>query len=442
MLKTPESYLAILAESSQPRVHVLADKPNMHERQNLALLDALAEICVSQEGEAYASALELNVERCSLFIVGNQEQVPQRTQEYLADLCRRLTNIANVADARRPSDKDFPPMIRDSIDEIYRAVLSFTFPKLLARLTKWNDSWCDRIVDIDEIQLAEADRKKFGDLTQALNSLYRVATSFKDPLDVEDAKILDNIVGSVSEEWYLNNSDTATFVHMLDALLTNDGNSTPFSIERYLQKILKTYDQTTKLVDFALSSRHGCIFQNQLELVFLNSQTRHVELNIQGAINKVELQMITTREDRVYLDRLKDQQLEERYARLRLTGSDLPIRFAITGARNTACVPWVSPDLTAIDPGLHAGIQRRLLTLVQEASTAHTSAHRGTPYSAARRCPARLEIDADGQAVMVDLGMVQLGDLPDRLTVDRFRSKFVNGISSEYFYDWFRDLRQ
>lgn len=87
----------------------------------------------------------------------------------------------------------------------------------------------------------------------------------------------------------------------------------PFSIERYLQKILKTYDQTTKLVDFALSSRHGCIFQNQPELVFLNSQARHVELNIQGAINKVELQMITTREDKVYLDRLKDQQLEERY---------------------------------------------------------------------------------------------------------------------------------
>ncbi len=57
-------------------------------------------------------------------------------------------------------------------------------------------------------------------------------------------------------------------------------------------------------------------------------------------------------------------------------GSDLPVRFAITGARNTACVPWVSPDLTAIDPGLHASIQRRLLTLVQEASTAHVRSAR------------------------------------------------------------------
>ncbi|SJK97086.1 uncharacterized protein ARMOST_00336 [Armillaria ostoyae] len=308
MLTTPESYLAILAESSQPRYHVLADKPTMHERQNLALLDALAEICVSQEGETYASALELNAERCTIFIVGNQEQVPQRTQEYLADLCRRLTNIANVADARRPLDKGFPPMIRDSIDEIYRTVLSFTFPKLLARLTKWNDPLCDRIVDIDEIELAEADRKKFGDLTQALNSLYRVVASFKDPMDVEDTKILDNTVSSVSEEWYLNNPDTATFVHMLDALPMNDGDFTPFSIERYLRKILKTYDQTTK----------------------------HAE-----------------------------------------------------------------------------------------------------------RCLARLEIDADGvQAVMVDLERVQLDNLPDRLTVGHSRNKFVNGIPSEYFYNWFRDLRQ
>ncbi|KAK0195026.1 hypothetical protein F5146DRAFT_1219867 [Armillaria mellea] len=271
------------------------------------------EICVSQEGETYASALELNAERCTIFIVGNQEQVPQRTQEYLTDLCRRLTNVANVADATGPSGKGFPPMVRDSIDQIYRSVLSFTFPKLLARLTKWNGPWRDRIVDIDEIELAEADRKKFEDLTQALNSLYRVATGFKDPIDVEDTKILDTTVGSLSEEWYLNNPDTAAFVHMLDVLPADDENNTPFSIEWYLQKILKTYDQTTKLVDFALSSRHGDIFQNQLEFVFLHSHARHVELNVQGAINKVEHQMITTREDKVYLNRLKGQKLEERY---------------------------------------------------------------------------------------------------------------------------------
>ncbi|KAK0225524.1 hypothetical protein IW262DRAFT_693166 [Armillaria fumosa] len=96
-------------------------------------------------------------------------------------------------------------------------------------------------------------------------------------------------------------------------LPTDDENNTPFSIERYLGKILKTYDQTTKLVDFALSSRHGRIFQNQPELVFVHSQARHVELNIQGAINTVQRQMTTTREDKVYLNRLKGQKLEERY---------------------------------------------------------------------------------------------------------------------------------
>ncbi|PBK73513.1 hypothetical protein ARMSODRAFT_1081699 [Armillaria solidipes] len=395
MLKTPESYLAILAESSQPRYHVLADKPTMHERQNLALLDALAEICVSQEGETYASALELNAERCTIFIVGNQEQVPQRTQEYLADLCRRLMNIANVADARRPLDKGFPPMIRDSIDEIYRAVLSFTFPKLLARLTKWNDPLCDRIVDIDEIELAEADRKKFGDLTQALNSLYRVVASFKDPMDVEDTKILDNTVGSVSEEWYLNNPDTTTFVHMLDALPTNDENMTPFSIERYLRKILKTYDQTTNgmMVAHDVYPRRLC----------------------EGVRSPKEPSSITSvsRVRRLHRGRVEPV-VSDKYLG---TINERPFSTSQRSAQN--------------DP--HLASQNIIV---------RPSAHRG-PFCSAERCPACLEIDADGvQAVMVDLERVQLDDLPDRLTVDHSRNKFVNGIPSEYFYNWFRDLHQ
>ncbi|PBK88998.1 hypothetical protein ARMGADRAFT_1167777 [Armillaria gallica] len=58
-------------------------------------------------------------------------------------------------------------------------------------------------------------------------------------------------------------------------------------------------------------------------------------------------------------------------ARIRLTETDLPSEFVITGAHNTLYLPWVSPDLTSIDPKLHAGIQQHLLEVAREAAVAH-----------------------------------------------------------------------
>ncbi len=40
----------------------------------------------------------------------------------------------------------------------------------------------------------------------------------------------------------------------------------------------------------------------------------------------------------------------------------------MTGAHDTLYLPWVSPDLTFIDPDLHTGVQQHLLISAREVS--------------------------------------------------------------------------
>lgn len=58
-----------------------------------------------------------------------------------------------------------------------------------------------------------------------------------------------------------------------------------FLIERYIRKVLKTYNEASKLIHYALSPGRGHIFRNLPELVFLRSEKRRVELDIKTAMN-------------------------------------------------------------------------------------------------------------------------------------------------------------
>ncbi len=42
--------------------------------------------------------METGPETCTIFIVGNHEEVPQVTQDYLNDVCRQLTDVVHLAD--------------------------------------------------------------------------------------------------------------------------------------------------------------------------------------------------------------------------------------------------------------------------------------------------------------------------------------------------------
>lgn len=46
---------------------------------------------------------------------------------------------------------------------------------------------------------------------------------------------------------------------------------------------------------------------------------------------------------------------------------DLPWRFELSGFRNTVYQPWVSPDLSAVSPGLHAEVQTRFGRMTENA---------------------------------------------------------------------------
>ncbi|PBK71469.1 hypothetical protein ARMSODRAFT_955242 [Armillaria solidipes] len=431
--EAPESYLAILPSSSEQYYDDLFDsfkKFNSDERQKLELLDALAEICVSQgEGEAYASAIETGPETCTLFIVGNHEEVPQVTQDYLTDICSRLTDVAHVVDTEglyKPSIHDLSLRTQESINDIHISILLFTYEKFLARLTKWNGPWLKRGADIDHRLGDGAEKNKFQELKNSLSVLHQLATCH-----TRDVMTLHQVLSAISRSWKLSNPDTVAFLRRLDVLPRSDQTDVPFSIEQYLRKVLKTHNETTKLICFAVSPRRGHIFRNQPKFVFLRSERRCVELDVKTAVRTLERHMDTTEQDRVHLDRFINNEGDDQYtccahcecammvellkrrgtqqrpapiigvsklscftchlffvaynqARIRLTETDLPSEFVITGAHNTLYLPWVSPDLTSIDPKLHAGIQQHLLEVAREAAVAHVRSLRrysgSTPY--------------------------------------------------------------
>ncbi|KAK0235174.1 hypothetical protein EDD85DRAFT_68803 [Armillaria nabsnona] len=414
--EAPESYLAILPSSSEQYYDdiFLNFKINSDKRQTLGLLDALAGICVSQaEGEAYASAMETGPEMCTIFIIGNYEEVPQVTQDYLNDVCRQLTDVAHLADATglpKPSIADFSPKAREYINDILITVVSFTFDKFLTRLTKWNGPWLKRWADIDHQLVDGAEKTKFQDLTYALNNLYEVSTSHTRRL-----KMVVQVLASISRSWNLSNPSMAAFIRGLDVHPRSDKTDVPFIIERYLQKVLKTFTEISKLIRFAVSPRRGHIFRNQPKLKFLRSKMRRVELDIKTAVSKLERRMDVIDQDRVFLDRflhtgddyqytycphcecamlailLQRWKMDQRPAPIigvsklscfgcrlyfiayktaifQLPEIDLPDQFVVTGAHDTLYLPWVSPDLTSIDPDLHTGVQQHLLISAREVS--------------------------------------------------------------------------
>ncbi|KAK0444234.1 uncharacterized protein EV420DRAFT_1484725 [Desarmillaria tabescens] len=412
--EAPESYLAILPPSSEQHYDDLFDNFGIKsdERRTLELLDALAGICVSQgEGEVYASAMETSPETCTIFIIGNYEEIPQVTQDYLNDVCRQLTDVAHLADTAglpRPKIADLSPRTKECIDNILTTVTSFTFDKFLTRLTKWKGPWLKRWAGIDH-QLADgAEKNKFQDLTHALNRLYEVSTPH-----VRHVKTVVGVLASISRSWKLSDRNTSAFIRGLDLLPTSDTTDAPFFIERYLRKVLKTFNETSKLIRFAVSPRRGHIFRNQPKLVFLRSERRHVELDIKTAIKTVEHHMETIDPDRVYFDQSINNEEEQltycphcecamlatllqqrpspiigvsklscfgcrlyfiayRMARIFQSGGiDLPKEFVVTRASNTLCLPWVSPDLTSIDPDLHSEVQQQLLILTRGAAIEH-----------------------------------------------------------------------
>lgn len=62
------------------------------------------------------------------------------------------------------------------------------------------------------------------------------------------------ILATLSRSWKLNNPNTLAFIRGLDLLPTaSDQADAPFLIERYLRKVLKTFNETSKLIRFAVS---------------------------------------------------------------------------------------------------------------------------------------------------------------------------------------------
>ncbi|KAK0438955.1 hypothetical protein EV421DRAFT_1738145 [Armillaria borealis] len=219
--EAPESYLAILASSPELRekdTHGTTD----NKRPMLTLLDALAGICVSQaEREVYASAIATAPESCTIFLIGNHEEVPQETQDYLTDICQKLTAIANVVDtsgSRAPSIDDLPPKVRDSISNVYRSVFLFTFTKFYTCLTKWDAMWTRRLKDITHRLVDESDKKKFQDLTGALDTLHHFASDFH----TGDADLLLEVLEAIARNWKLSDLKTVAFIKRVDLLPTSD----------------------------------------------------------------------------------------------------------------------------------------------------------------------------------------------------------------------------
>ncbi|KAK0197808.1 hypothetical protein F5146DRAFT_1156718 [Armillaria mellea] len=313
--EAPESYLAILASSPEP--HEM-DAPGIaaNERQMLTLLDALAGICVSQtEKEAYASAIATAPESCTIFLIGNHEEVPQETQDYLTDICHKLTCIANSVEtslSRTPSIEDLPPQVCDSIGDVYKSMLLFTFTKFYARLMKWDAMWTRRSKDITRQLVDAADKKRFQDLTDALDILHRLASDF----DTGDADLLLEVLSAIARKWKVSDSKTPGFIKKVDLLPMSDETDAPFLVEQYLRKVLKTFNETNKLIRFAVSPRRGQIFRNQPKIMFLRSEQRCVELDIKTAVGTLKRQRDITDEDEIFLDRSVDDasvRLEEQY---------------------------------------------------------------------------------------------------------------------------------
>ncbi len=216
--EAPESYLAILASSPEPREKDTHGTTS-NERPMLTLLDALAGICVSQaEREVYASAIATDPESCTIFIIGNHEEVPQETQDYLTDICQKLTGIAQLVDtpgSRTPSIGDLPLQVRDSIGDVYKSVLLFTFAKFYTRLTKWDVMWTRRLKDITHQLADEADKKKFQDLAGALDTLHHLASDFH----TGDADLLLEVLEAIARNWKLSDPETAAFIKRVDLLV-------------------------------------------------------------------------------------------------------------------------------------------------------------------------------------------------------------------------------
>lgn len=100
-------------------------------------------------------------------------------------------------------------------------------------------------------RLFGAEKNRFQELANAINDLYEVAT-----FRTRDVEMVVEVLATLSRSWKLNNPNTLAFIRELDLLPTaSDQADAPFLIERYLRKVLKTFNETSKLIRFAVSPR-------------------------------------------------------------------------------------------------------------------------------------------------------------------------------------------
>lgn len=215
--ESTESYLHLLSPHLvQP--HRSLKPPN--KGTLLSFLDALAGICVSQpEGqqsrEAYAASVAKDAAGCTIFIAGEEENVPLTTQHYLGSVCQQLTGIANLVER---ADK---LTIRRSVMEVSKTILNFTFPRLLAHVT--NTPGDEDYIALIRSQLGCTER--FDNLLEHLDSLYQLTADVQDAINRKDVEAQDVGLVSIIEElkhmsvtWDLSEPWTFIYLEYFDSM--------------------------------------------------------------------------------------------------------------------------------------------------------------------------------------------------------------------------------
>lgn len=183
-----EAYLALLHYHEIPG-YVEIDrisKSDLSFYDTRSILDSLAAICVSEaQHQSFAVSVSISqvesVQKVTLFVAqnGKDADVPQITIDHLKNLWRILKKFRPSIDPVVSPNRNTPPGTGDAhfykaVDEVHRAILSYSWPKVHRRLTKH----AARFVEETGKLAPEDDSKRVAVLQKAVEALKLIQPIF------------------------------------------------------------------------------------------------------------------------------------------------------------------------------------------------------------------------------------------------------------------------
>ncbi|KAJ7058161.1 hypothetical protein C8F01DRAFT_1085940 [Mycena amicta] len=305
-----ESFFWISQESlSFPRVNKPASSTETTKRM-LSVANAIAYICVSEPShDIFAAGISVNPNEIVIFLAGN-EAVPSATVEYLREVFRALSDIADKHEQPRSSalNDAFVPLLTRTA--FARPILQHMWPKYFDSLTKRDSTWHDRVNSIRRLFADTGTMSVFETINDHLDIIHKIARAFcsdNDPVHLDrlwrclelcDAYVRGSenktIVAAALEAI---DRDVADAYDLSDTGLDDDTDvaaegqlKAGFSMARFIDRVLAPARHIQRLLRLPISSTYWELFRKDVQIEICSSESIAANIDAPALIERLGLE--------------------------------------------------------------------------------------------------------------------------------------------------------